>query len=87
MKHYLEVTETGELTKTYRQTEEHSETEAAEGPKKRRKLNSQPMTASTFDSDAGDDDEPAAEPEKQDRAVYLGFVRDVQQLPSRTLRS
>ena len=70
-KHYVEVDEEGCLTKTYRQSDEWSETGECKTSKKRRKLTSGPMAADTGDSDVDDESEPDIQPEKQ---AGLNFI-------------
>ena len=70
-KHYVEVDEEGCLTKTYRQSDEWSESGEYKTSKKRRKLTTGPMTADNGDSDVDDGSEPDIQPEKQARLAFL----------------
>lgn len=63
--------EEGCLTKTYRQSDEWSESGEYKTSKKRRKLTTEPMTADNGDSDVDDGSEPDIQPEKQARLAFL----------------
>ena len=87
-KHYLETDETGELTKRYRQSEEHEESDRCDQPLKKKKLN-----AGSRDPLALEDEEPECDQEKQDRLnlrVLVGcsfslFHQDPGELMQRTM--
>lgn len=62
----MEVDEEGTLTKTYRQSDEWSESEVVQESKKRKKLTTGPMGATNDESDVDMEPEPDVKPEKQD---------------------
>lgn len=66
-KHYLEVDESGELTKTYRQSDEWTEEKSCKDMPAKRKLNAGPSGVMSDDEDA----EPECPEEKQDRLGCL----------------
>ena len=71
-KHYIEVSETGELSHEYKQTEEYSETENAKEPRKRRKLSAAPMELGEDGVGASDTDADGSNVEMEQQAVGFG---------------
>lgn len=71
-RHYVEVSESGELNSIYKQVEEHSETEhvdSSKGPKKR-KLTAGPGGVLSDGEDEGEEPPAAAVAEKQDNLRF-----------------
>lgn len=72
LKHYVDVNETGELTQSYKQSEEYEEKAEVTEARKRRKLNSGPMAIrENMDAAEDDEEEHPAEVVKEDFCFFL----------------
>lgn len=67
----MEVDESGELTKTYKQSDEYTEEGKHDKPLKKKKLSTAPGAVDCDDDDKDDDDAPDVEQEKQDSPCWL----------------